>query len=67
MNQAIKQSEQFLRIAQVMDLVGIKKSTVWKWIHTRNFPKQHKLSVRVSVWKRTEVQEWMDAQLNGVA
>ena len=56
------QQEQFLRLSQVIELTGLSKSTIWKWIHTKEFPKQLKLSPRKSVWKKTEILAWMEEQ-----
>ena len=55
--------EQFIRLPKVMELVGVQKSAIWKWIGEGTFPKQLKLTPRVSVWKLSEVQEWMDKQI----
>jgi len=55
--------EEYLRLPDVAKLCAIAKPTVWKWIKTRKFPKQIKLTSRVSVWKKSEVQAWMDTQI----
>jgi len=52
-----------IRLPQVADRVGIAKSTVWKWIKTKGFPRPTRLSPRVSVWKMSEVDAWLDAQM----
>jgi len=59
----MSEQEQFLRLPQVIELTGLSKSTIWKWIHTKeNFPKQLKISPKKSVWRKTEILAWMEAQ-----
>lgn len=52
-------SEKFLRIDDVMSLTGLAKSTVWLWVKENKLPKPIKLSPRVTVWKLTEIEEWL--------
>ena len=59
MNKNVK----LLRLPEVMEMVGFKKSHIWKMVKEGKFPKQYKLSYRVSVWKESEVQEWIAKQL----
>ena len=49
----------FLRLPQVLDYVGVSKPTIYRWIKENTFPKPIKLSTRMVVWKKAEVQEWM--------
>ena len=52
----------FLRQAQVLALVPISKSTLWRRVQAGSFPAPFKLSARVTVWRAEEVQVWMQAQ-----
>ena len=53
-----------LRVKEVAKLVGgIAVSTVWLWIKTKNFPKPYKLAGRVTVWKKSEVDTWIENQI----
>lgn len=53
-----------MRVRETASLVGdIAVSTVWLWIQTKNFPKPYKLAGRVTVWKRSEVLDWIDNQM----
>ena len=54
-----------LRVKQVSELTGIAVSTIWKYVRLEQFPKPFKLSMRVTVWKNNEIEEWIEAQLNG--
>ncbi len=53
----------FLRINQVMLKTGLAKSTIWWLISKKEFPKQIKISPRISVWKDTDIDKWMQQKL----
>ena len=55
----MNQTEQYLRLPQVVAITAIAKSTVWKWIKTNGFPSPIKLSPKCSAWKLSEVEAWM--------
>lgn len=56
--------EQFLRSFDLVGnskqrgLLGISKSTLWRWIQQNRFPMPIKLGT-ISVWRMSEVQAWM--------
>ncbi|GEK42816.1 helix-turn-helix transcriptional regulator [Acinetobacter johnsonii] len=61
--------EQFLRSIDLVGnskqrgLLGISKSTLWRWIQQNRFPAPSKLlGSNIAVWRMSEVQEWMKAQ-----
>lgn len=57
-------NNKFLRIPQVMELTGLAKSTVWLWVKQGKLPSPIKLSTRVTVWKQSDIEEWINAQSN---
>ena len=57
-------SEKFLRLPQVMEAVGLKKSSIWNGVKEGKFPKQIKLSPKVSVWKKSDIDNWIQEQIN---
>ncbi len=52
----------FLRQPQVLGLVPISKSTLWRRVQARTFPEPVKLSERVTVWRVEDVRRWIDTQ-----
>jgi prophage regulatory protein len=52
----------FLRQPQVLQLVPISKSTLWRRIEAKTFPKPVKLSVRVTAWRAEDVYSWIAQQ-----
>ena len=53
--------DKLLRMPQVEELTGCKKSTIWLWVKDGKFPKPKKLSPRITVWKESEVAAFIDA------
>jgi prophage regulatory protein len=52
----------FLRQPQVLQLVPISKSTLWRRIKAKTFPQPVKLSVRVTAWRAEDVLGWIAQQ-----
>lgn len=52
----------FLRQAQVLSFVPISKSTLWRRVQARTFPKPMKLSERVTVWRAEDIRRWICQQ-----
>jgi len=53
--------EKLLRLSEVMEIVGFKKSTIYKYIRNGDFPKQIKIG-KSSRWKHSDIQNWIKNQ-----
>jgi prophage regulatory protein len=53
----------YLRMNQVAQLLGVARSTVFKYIKEKGFPKGKKLSQRLTVYKYSEIQAWLEENL----
>ena len=51
--------DSFIRISQVINLVGLKRSWIYQKIKEGKFPSPIKLGSRASVWKRSSVSAWI--------
>ncbi|MBF0215064.1 MAG: AlpA family phage regulatory protein [Magnetococcales bacterium] len=51
---------QLLRLEQVEELVGFKKSFIYKMIAEKKFPKPLVLGTRASRWKDNEIKDWIN-------
>jgi prophage regulatory protein len=52
-------NDRILRIATVLQLTGLSRSTLYRKIQRGEFPKQIKLSERCAGWRRSAVDAWM--------
>ena len=50
-----------LRLPQVLAIVGLSKSTLYRKVKAGLFPAPIKLSGNLVVWKRQVVMEWIEA------
>ena len=57
-------TNQILRLAKVMELTGLARSTVYHKIAKGYFPPPIKLSKRASHWIETEVNDWIKEQIH---
>lgn len=55
--------KRILRITDVMNLTGLKRSTVYLWGKQGRFPRPFKIGgSRAAAWASGEVQAWIDAR-----
>lgn len=55
----------FLRIEDVMTIVGISRVQLYQWIKDGKFPKQIKLTEKYVMWPREVVKQWQDDVASG--
>lgn len=55
----------FLRLSQIVPgLVPVGKSTWWAGVKTGRFPKPLKLSQRVTVWRASDIRDFLEKRDN---
>lgn len=52
------QDVEFIRLPEVISLVGLKTTTIYKMASEGTFPKQVKLGARSVAWIKSEVLQW---------
>lgn len=58
--------ERYLKLADVLALVGIKRSTVYRYIKDGKFPSPIQLGGRTVAWKESAIAEWQQSLPQGV-
>ena len=53
----------FLRISEVLNLVGVTRSTLYRWMDAGTFPKQISVGGNTVVWVESAVTAWMEDQM----
>lgn len=53
-----------IRVKGVSDKTSLAVSTIWKYVKLGEFPKPHKLSMRVTVWNEADIDAWIESQLS---
>ncbi|CAN2526272.1 helix-turn-helix transcriptional regulator [Burkholderia pseudomallei] len=50
-----------LRIIDVIEAVGVKKSTIYQWVKDGKFPSPLRLGTRSVGWRQSDVESWLAA------
>lgn len=53
---------EYIKLPEVIQLAGIKTSTIYKLANEGKFPKQVKLGARSVAWIKAEVLQWNQEQ-----
>lgn len=55
--------DRFLRLPEVENITGLKKTTVYGLIKEGKFPRQIRVTRRVSVWSEAAILSWVQSQM----
>lgn len=69
-NSVVAPSSQFeilLRLPQVIEKTGLSRATIYRLIAAGQFPRQVKLSQRVSAWSSRAIASWIADRVNSAA
>ena len=53
----------FLRLPEVLNLVGVTRSTLYRWMEAEMFPRQISVGGNTVVWAVSDVTKWMQDQI----
>ena len=54
--------DRMLRIAQVIELTGLSRSTIYAMVKRGEFPENHPIGSRAVAWREGDVLEWLRNQ-----
>ncbi|HAT6805123.1 TPA: AlpA family phage regulatory protein [Citrobacter freundii] len=57
-------SHHLLRLHQVMEKTGLKRSQVYSYMKTGDFPKSIKIGPASVAWLESDIDEWIDTKIN---
>ena len=52
-------NDRYIRIKDVCEILGISRSSIYRMVQDKKFPKQIKLTERTAVWKLSAINEWV--------
>lgn len=58
--------DRFIRLPEVENLVGCKKSTIYTMLEKGTFPQPVRHSARMVVWPESAVLQWVQDRINQV-
>lgn len=53
----------FIRLPEVMNRTGLKRSSIYSYMEEGRFPYSSKLGERSVAWVESEVQEWIEQRI----
>ncbi|ASG66812.1 AlpA family transcriptional regulator [Idiomarina piscisalsi] len=56
---------QYLRVKDIQGMLGVSKSTIYRWMDERNFPTPIKFSAKAVRWRLDDIEKWITQQPNG--
>lgn len=54
--------EEYLTIKEVASLIGVSRNTLYCWQKDRDFPTALRVGIRAIRFRRSEVDEWLEAR-----
>lgn len=54
----------FMRLPEVKSITGLSRSHIYDLISRGKFPRQYKLSSRVSGWLDSEIRDWVAVKIS---
>lgn len=58
----IRTPNRYIRLPEVLELVGVSWLTVLRWERQGCFPKRYKIGPRIVAWKESEIEQWFAEQ-----
>lgn len=60
-----QRSKRILRLPETEYRTGLKKSTIYERVASGDFPKPINLGSRAIGWLEQDIEDWIDARING--
>lgn len=55
--------DRILRIAEVMEAVGLSRSTIYHLASIGQFPRQVRIGLKAVGWRESEIQAWIESRM----
>jgi prophage regulatory protein len=56
---------QFIRPRQVLEMIGVSRTTLWRMVQAGTFPRPVHITERTRGYLRAAVEAWMKARADG--
>ena len=51
--------KKFIRMREVLRIIPVSRSTIWRWVRDGQFPAPIKIGPRSTVWEFEKIMEWV--------
>lgn len=62
MREATSALDPILRLPEILRVLKVSKTTLYRWCATGNFPRPLQLSSNIVGWRESEVREWLESR-----
>lgn len=59
-------NNKILRLPEVMKIIGLRRSTIYRKISEGSFPRPIPLGERAVGWIESDIQEWIDKKIKSL-
>ncbi|QLB43575.1 helix-turn-helix transcriptional regulator [Mannheimia pernigra] len=59
----MEQTERFLKLDEVISRCGLSKTSIYRRIREKRFPRNIHLGGRRVIWLESEIRQWQNAQI----
>ena len=56
----MQSSDRYLKVNEVATMLGVSRSTVWRWRKVGFLPAAYKINERMIRWREEDNKEWME-------
>lgn len=56
-------ADQMIRLPEVSRITSLSRTHIYRLMSAQDFPQQRRISHRVAVWSKAEVDRWVDEKL----
>jgi prophage regulatory protein len=53
-------NDRFIRFKELSQIIGLRRSAIYKAIKAGQLPAPYKIGARASAWKSSEIQSWIE-------
>ncbi len=53
-------NEGFIRLVELLELIPVGKTTWWQGVKNKRYPQPIKLGPRITVWRKSDIQRFLD-------
>lgn len=64
MDSSFINNDKLIRLSDVLKIVPISRSTLWRWVKLRNFPEPIRLGKGVTVWRAIDIDNYVKNHTN---
>ena len=50
---------QFYRVNELTKILSVSRASIYNWLNKGKFPKPIKISDSVTVWRKSDIEEWI--------